>query len=358
MLQRRYSLADAAISLHLWGTTMDQRVRESLERHLPLLACPKCGADLALGDEELRCSRCREAFGVGDNIPRLFWPNEWDIAKPDVTTTVRSFYEETPFPNYDDLDDVGSLVEKARSGVFAQLLDHQIPPGARILECGCGTGQMSNFLAVANRTVFGTDISIPSLVLGERFKERHDLRTVHFAQMNLFRPCFKPGTFDLVICNGVLHHTSDPFLGFQTLAKLVRPKGYVLIGLYHKYGRTVTNIRRRIFALTGTRFAFLDPNLRKRESAISKRRAWFMDQYNHPHESRHTINEVIGWVSRAGLNYVKSIPKTNGRPFVESERLFEPESPGNRLQRLAAELGMVFSGSREGGFFIVIAQTR
>src|SRR2546426_4695597 len=58
--------ADAAISLHLWGTTMDQRVRESLERHLPLLACPKCGADLALGDEELRCSRCREAFGVGD----------------------------------------------------------------------------------------------------------------------------------------------------------------------------------------------------------------------------------------------------------------------------------------------------
>lgn len=132
----------------------------------------------------------------------------------------------------------------------------------------------------------------------------------------------------------------------------------MLIGLYHKYGRTVTNIRRRIFALTGTRFAFLDPNLRRREGGVSKQRAWFMDQYNHPHESRHTIGEVIGWVARAGLTYVKSIPKTNGRPFSESERLFEPEPPGNPVRRLAAELAMAFSGSREGGFFIVIAQTR
>jgi 2-polyprenyl-3-methyl-5-hydroxy-6-metoxy-1,4-benzoquinol methylase len=226
---------------------MDVRLRESLERHLSVLACPKCDADLALEDEGLRCSVCKTFYGVTSNIPMLFCPNEWDQSRDDVTMAVKSFYEETPFPNYDDFDNVGWLVEKARKGVFAKLLDDQIPFGARILECGCGTGQMSNFLSVANRTVFGSDMSLHSLSLGEEFKENNDLRNVHFIQMNLFRPCFKPGTFDLVICNGVLHHTSDPFLGFQSIAKLVRPKGYVLISLYHRYGRTVTNIRRLIF---------------------------------------------------------------------------------------------------------------
>lgn len=335
---------------------MDVRLRESLERHLSVLACPKCEGDLALEDEGLRCTACKAFYGVTNNIPMLFCPNEWDQARDDVTMTVKSFYEETPFPNYDDFDNVGWLVEKARKGVFAKLLDDQVPFGARILECGCGTGQMSNFLSVANRTVFGSDMSVHSLSLGQQFKEKNDLRNVHFIQMNLFRPCFKPGTFDLVVSNGVLHHTSDPFLGFQTIAKLVRPKGYVLIGLYHKYGRAITNTRRLIFRTTGDRFAFLDPNLRKGETSASKKRAWFMDQYKHPHESTHTIREVLGWLDRAGLRFVKSIPKTNGQPFSPSERLFAPEPPGSRLQQAFAEGAMVLTGSQEGGFFIVIAQ--
>ena len=132
---------------------------------------------------------------------------------------------------------------------------------------------MSNFLSVASRTVFGTDMSLHSLMLGEEFKEKNDLRTVHFLQMNLFRPCFKPETFDLVFCNGVLHHTSDPFLRFESIARLVRPRGYVMIGLYHRYCRTITNIRRQIFRMTVDRFAFLDPNLRRRQTSAPKKRA-------------------------------------------------------------------------------------
>jgi hypothetical protein len=145
-------------------------------------------------------------------------------------------------------------------------------------------------------------------------------------------------------------------LGFRTIARLVRPRGYLLVGLYHRYGRTITNIRRQIFRVGGDRFSFLDPNLRKRESSASKKRAWFMDQYKHPHESRHTIREVLGWLDSAGLRFVKSIPKTNGLPFQPGERLFVPEPPGSGVQQVLAELSMSLTGSREGGFFIVIAQ--
>ena len=40
---------------------------------------------------------------------------------------VKAFYEETPFPNYDDHDSVRSLIEKSRRGVYAHALDRGDP---------------------------------------------------------------------------------------------------------------------------------------------------------------------------------------------------------------------------------------
>ena len=43
-----------------------------------------------------------------------------------------------------------------------------------------------------------------------------------------------PGTiqFDVVLCNGVLHHTSDPYGGYRGIARLVKPGGLIVVGLY------------------------------------------------------------------------------------------------------------------------------
>jgi SAM-dependent methyltransferase len=294
---------------------------------------------------------------VTDAIPQLFWPNDWSGERGDVTEQMRSFYEETPFPNYEGFESIGSLQRKAREGLFARLLDEQVPPGARIIECGCGTGQLSNFLSIANRTVFGTDMCLNSLKLGHEFKEKHALDRAHFLQMNLFRPVFKPDSFDLVISNGVLHHTSDPFLAFRTISRLTRPGGYLLVGLYHRYGRLVTDLRRAIFNLTRDRFTSLDPNLREGGFRHAKWKAWFMDQYKNPHESKHTIGEVIGWLRQIGFQLVRSLPSSRPfQPIDAKTRLFEPEQPGNWMERSMVELGMIRGGSREGGFFIVIGR--
>ena len=325
--------------------------------HEALLACPKCQASLAVADTAFRCHGCGQAFPVDDGIPQLFWPNEWDGDKRDVTDEVRAFYEETPFPNYDEFDSVASLAAKAREGMFARLLDEQVPPNVRIIECGSGTSQLSNFLSLANRTVFAADLCMNSLRLGRDFAVRHGLGRVNFVQMNLFRPAFQPGSFHLVISNGVLHHTSDPFLAFESISRLVKPGGYILVGLYHRYGRLITDTRRVLFRLSGDRFKFLDPNLRRESTSAAKKQAWFADQYKHPHESKHTIGETLRWLDAVGFRFVKSIPISKPfRTFAPDERLFAPDEPGNALERLLVELGMVASGSREGGFFIVIGQ--
>lgn len=325
--------------------------------HLDLLACPACQDSLSSEKGAYRCGRCGTVFPIEDGIPLLYTENAWDAGKSDVTEVVRSFYEETPFPNYDDIDDLRTLRDKARRSVFARLLDDQVPADALILECGCGTGQLTNFLAWKDRTVFGTDICLNSLRLGLDFGERNGLAGAAFLQMNLFRPCFRPGTFDLVISNGVLHHTSDPFLGFQTISRLARPGGHVLVGLYHKYGRILTDIRRFIFRLSGDRLKSLDPRLRDATLNEVRRRTWFQDQYKNPHESKHTIGEVLGWLEKAGLSFVRSIPSARlfGR-FKAGERLFSPDKRAGRLGCSIKELSLSLTGNREGGFFTVIAR--
>ncbi len=339
-------------------TGTEQPVPASIEvPYLHLLACPYCGGPMLARENVIQCRACDRTFDFEEDIPLLFAPNDPGQFDRDVTDLVRGFYEENPFPNYEETDDVGALLDKARRGVFARLLDEQLPFGIRVLECGCGTGQLSNFLGIARRAVFGTDVCLNSLRLANGFRRRNELRHVHFLQMNLFRPAFPPGSFDVVISNGVLHSTSDTYRGFQTLAGMVKPGGYLIIGLYHRFGRLATDLRRVIFRWTGGRMLFLDPRLRREGLGKERRASWYADQYLHPHERKYTVGEVLRWLEPNGLRLVKSIPKTRFLDrFTTDEQLFEAEPAGRPLERTLIELGQTFTGDREGGFFTVIAQ--
>jgi len=325
------------------------------ERCLHLLHCPKCRESLTTQVESLACSSCSRTFSVKDGIAELFLPSESD---PDgVESRVRSFYENNPFPDYEGFDDLAALIDKAREGIFARRLDEAIPFGVRVLDCGCGTGQLSNFLGVAHRTVFGTDASTASLRLAENFRSRHGLENVFFLQMNLFRPVFPPASFHVVICNGVLHHTPDPKGGLTILADLVRPGGYLIVGLYHRWARLTTDLRRVLFRLTGEGLAFLDPRYRRELVGERRRSAWFADQYRNPHESKHTMEEVAAWMEQADLELIRTIP---ARRFfdtpLEDGDLFDPQTPAGPVERRLKEVLTAFRFDREGGFFTMIAR--
>jgi SAM-dependent methyltransferase len=207
--------------------------------------------------------------------------------------------------------------------------------------------------------VFGTDLCINSLTLATRFKQAHDVPSVGFLQMNLFRPAFRPGTFDVVISNGVLHHTGDPRGGFTSILRCLRPGGFIIIGLYNTYARLTTDARRLVFRLTGDRLTFLDPRLRRVALNAGRRRAWFRDQYKHPHESKHSFDEVLGWFEDSGVEFVASIPRCVATErFSADERLFASRARGSAFDRLVVQIGMLLSGGREGGFFTMIGRKK
>ena len=303
----------------------------------------------------MACQACYAVYPLCDGIPQLLPPAAGDNIG--TTELVKSFYEEHPFPNYDDFDSEQSLIEKARQGVFSRLLDEQIPQGAMVVEVGCGTGQLTNFLGISwNRFVFGSDLCLNSLRLAEGFRSQFGIRNAAFVQMNLLRPAFRQNAFDLVISNGVLHHTADAHAAFRSIARLVKPGGCIIIGLYNRIGRLTTDFRRFLFRLSGDRLRFLDAHIRNRQYNQERKRAWFLDQYKHPQESKHSYDEVLQWFEDDGFDFLFSIPKIDPGPFSPEEQLFTPHSKGTRASRLLTQAQMLLEGGVDGGLFIMIGR--
>jgi SAM-dependent methyltransferase len=327
------------------------------ERAIDLLACPYCRSGVGYDGETVRCQSCGKSFNVDSGIPQLFAPHDPEHQKGDVTDIVKAFYEENPFPNYDDIDSEQTLMEKAKRGVFARLLDEQIPQGAAVLEVGCGTGQLTNFLGMHyNRRVFGSDMCLHSLRLANAFRDRSRIKNAGFVQMNLFRPAFKDGAFDLVVSNGVLHHTADPLGAFKSISRLVKPNGIIIIGLYNKLGRLTTDFKRFLFRLSADKLAFLDAHMRNKNYNRDRKRAWFYDQYKHPHESKHTYSELLNWFESNGFEYLSSIPKIDPGPFTDEEKLFVAHDKGTKTTRWLTEMEMLLSGGADGALFIMIGR--
>lgn len=322
-----------------------------------VLRCPITGSAMRyLGDAYVSEGDPRVRFPVEDGIVRAYIPH--DAAAGDVTVAMQDFYARNPFPNYDEMETIGSLIEKSLARRFPEMLNRAIAPHASVLEIGCGTGQLGNFLSIASRFVVSVDMTWNSLQLGRQFSLLNGLNNVHFAQMNLFRLPLRPDAFDVLICTGVLHHTSDPHAGFKHLVQLVKPGGHLIIGLYNKFGRAQTRMRRILSRAFGRGIERLDPYLSATSMAPEKRLAWYMDQYQNPHESLHTMDEVLGWFSDHRLEFVRAMPSTLVGSELELDyqrSLFDPEPAGSKLDRLLSQFGQMLA-EVDGGLFVMIAR--
>jgi SAM-dependent methyltransferase len=310
-----------------------------------LLACPACGGALDAG---LACAGCGAAWPAPDAIPRLRLDGD---AR---TETVRLFYDAAPFPGYPPGDSLTWLRARAGRSDFARLLDASIAGDARIVEVGCGTGQMSLYLARADREVVALDLSREALKLGADAARRYGIKGIAFVEADLTRLPLRPGAFDLVYSSGVLHHTPDPRAAFHRIAAAVKPGGMIVIGLYNRIARLPLRLRRGIARLSGYRWVPFDPVLRDRKAEPARREAWLRDQYRHPEEHRHSVAEVRRWFAEAGIDWLRTYPST--MIGEEPEDLFAPAADAWRFEAWLAQLGWMRSLGGEGGLFVTVGR--
>jgi SAM-dependent methyltransferase len=310
-----------------------------------LLACPACRGTLA-GD--WCCTACGARFDAPGGIPQL------RLEGDSRTEIVRQFYERTPFPGYPPRDSAAAFRARAERSRFARLLDRAIPSDARVVEIGCGTGQMSLFLARADRVVIAADLSRAALLLGQQAARRYGIERAQFVETDLHRPGLKPASFDIVYSAGVVHHTANPPAAFTELAQLARPGGIVILGVYNTIARLPLRLRRAVARLTRFRLVPFDPVLRERRGESARRDAWLRDQYQHPEEHSYTIADVKRWLSDSHIEYLRTFP--SAMLEHESEDIFTGTTDDWALESWMAQVGWMWTLGREGGLFFTIGR--
>ncbi len=286
-----------------------------------------------------------------------------------VGCAVQDFYNRTPFPDYelDCFNDKEDL--RVSAYPFAEVLDRSIPQSGSVIDVGTGTGQLSAFLSLRRVCVWGVDFSEASLGKAKALKEKLGLDSLHLELVDITDGEQVRGLgvqFDYVLCLGVLHHTEDPYQSFKNILPLLKPDGFIAVGLYNKVGRIPLKARKLLSkTLFRNNDAVKDWFIRMQIGSVEDReraRGWWNDQYNHVHETSHTVGEVLSWFSRNGIKYVQTLPPLN--PFDRG--VLEVAGVWNGVGeikpflpvRAYSQLTWLWKTHREGGYWITFGQKK
>ncbi len=280
-----------------------------------------------------------------------------------ITNEVISFYKDDPFPNYELTDNKFTILEKGDNNLFTASLKKFIGHKKKILEVGAGTCQLSNYLSIGNNNkIIAFDANLSSLRIGSNFAKKNEIKNVDFVCGDIFDNHFQDEYFDIILCNGVLHHTKDTFLALKRISKLLKKNGIILIGLYNKLGRLRTFFRKFMYKIFGKKYLILfDPVLRKIEKNSKKKiDAWIKDQYTHPVERSHTFDEVLKSFKENNLSFFNSFPSCeffNDKENQNVSHLFKKGREGSKIERIFSQLFMIFNKQgAEGGLYIFLGQ--
>ena len=192
-----------------------------------------------------------EEQGYRDTIPRL------TSIENEVSLLVRQQYEENPYPRWVTTEsDRGAVrITEYLRRQFPAASFHNAPAGGEIdvLIAGCGTGQQAIVSArrLSGARLLAVDLSLSSLCYAKRMSRAFGLSNIEYAQADVLELASIGRTFDVIETSGVLHHLADPFAGWRVLLSLLRPGGFMHVGLYSKVAREPIRAARAYLAGKG-----------------------------------------------------------------------------------------------------------
>jgi SAM-dependent methyltransferase len=120
-----------------------------------------------------------------------------------------------------------------QANTLDELLHHDtlFPPGALVLEAGCGVGAQTKIITRKNRDTrfVSVDISEASVHAATELARSLDIRNVEFQQADMLHLPFRNNTFDGVFVCFVLEHLPDPLGALSELKRVLKPGGKIMV---------------------------------------------------------------------------------------------------------------------------------
>ncbi len=162
----------------------------------------------------------------------------------EISNLVKQQYETHPYPRWvnTSVEDTSSLRRHFKHQ-FPHLDNEKYPPEdlkPEILIAGCGTGKqpIETALVFENSHITAIDITSSSLAYAQRKTNEMGMdKVIDYGVADILKLKELNRTFDSVHCGGVLHHMRDPMAGWKVLADIVKPGGFMYIGLYSEIAR-------------------------------------------------------------------------------------------------------------------------
>ena len=186
-------------------------------------------------------------FSLRDSIPSIGKITE------DTSLAVKDQYENSPYPRWVNIGilqksmTIPEVVNLVGIRTLPHKLDHLNQP--KILVAGCGTGQHSIEAAVryANSDITAIDLSMSSLSFALRQTKELNIENINYLHGDILDLSSMKTKFDVIETAGVLHHMSDPMLGWRILKGCLKSKGLMRVGLYSSLARAdLSEVKERI----------------------------------------------------------------------------------------------------------------
>jgi SAM-dependent methyltransferase len=194
-----------------------------------LLRCPECRGDLEISGTPdatgtvltgaLTCRACRGDYPIRNAIPRFVKDENY----------ANSFGFQWNRFRRTQLDSHTGL-SISRDRFFRQWnLRPEDLCGRTVLDVGCGAGRFTEIALASGAHVVSMDYSEAVDACWANFAPHERLNVV---QADVYRLPFRPGSFDLVYCFGVLQHTPDVERAFRAICEPLKPGGRLAVDLY------------------------------------------------------------------------------------------------------------------------------
>lgn len=246
---------------------------------------------------------------------------------------VKEFYNSFPYPSvgYFDKYNIETHADKVLQSAGIKAGDLK---GQRVLDLGCGTGEIACSLAFNGANVLGVDFCKTSVERARKLAEEHSLKNIEFIESNLFDLEGKVEGFDFVCLLGVAHHTNKPKKAFSTAIRFLKSRGTILLGLYNAVGRkNHQRIQRKLEKMCGNDYRQKVKTANKmlcNGNAGELEKIYLADKYCHPLEKTVSLKKALEWLECEGIELIGCDPRLeegkslewNERQWLDKERSF------------------------------------